>query len=210
MVSNCRDYQALLGMHALGRLPEDEVTALTAHADGCPSCRADLDALREVAGALGHADPDRVPRPPAPPPWLRDSVLTAVDVRRRRRRRLSRFGGLAAAVLAGVVTTAVLISGTDGSTVAYSSRDVRLSAELDDRPWGTAVNLTVSGLENDRRYLVWLERRDGSRVPAGSFTARGMGLTMELSAAVPDGDTVALGLSTVPGGPAVLRAPISR
>ncbi|MGV9779319.1 anti-sigma factor family protein, partial [Streptosporangium sp. NPDC003464] len=64
---SCRDYQSLLGMHALGRLPKTETATLLAHADGCPGCRAELDGLRAVAGALGHADPDRVSRLPAPP-----------------------------------------------------------------------------------------------------------------------------------------------
>ncbi|MFI6604314.1 zf-HC2 domain-containing protein [Nonomuraea sp. NPDC050536] len=211
---SCRDYQPLLGMHALGRLPEVETVALFAHADGCHGCRAELDGLRAVAGALGHADPARVSPPPAPPPWLRESVLTAVGTRHahRRRRRLAWAGGLVAAAIA-VVTLLSGLSGvfnTDRPIVAYGSGGMRVSAELDVRPWGTAVDLSVSGLTTGQRYLVWLENRDGSRIPAGSFTARGMGLTMELSAAVQDDEAVALGLSTVPGGPAVLRAPISR
>ncbi len=198
-------------MYALGRLPESETAALLAHADGCPGCRAELDGLRAVAGALGHADPDRVSLPPAPPPWLRESVLTAVGARhaRRRLRRLAWAGGLAAAAIAGVALLAGL-SGTDRPMVTYGSGGMRVSAQLDARQWGTAVDLSVSGLTTGQRYLVWLEHRDGSRIPAGSFTARGMGLTMELSAAVQGDEAVALGLSTVPGGPAVLRAPISR
>ncbi|MFF5213600.1 hypothetical protein [Streptosporangium sp. NPDC000396] len=72
------------------------------------------------------------------------------------------------------------------------------------------MDLSVSGLTIGQCYLVWLEHRDGSQIPAGSFTARGKGLTMELSAAVQGDEAVALGLSTAPGGPAVLRAPISR
>ncbi|MDP9869715.1 anti-sigma factor RsiW [Streptosporangium brasiliense] len=199
-------------MHALGRLPKTETATLLAHADGCPGCRAELDGLRAMAGALGHADPDRVSRLPAPPPWLRESVLTAVGTRhaRRRRRRLAWAGGLAAAAAIAGVTLLSGLSGTDRPTVAYGSGGMRVSAELDARQWGTAVDLSVSGLTTGQRYLVWLEHRDGSRIPAGSFTARGMGLTMELSAAVQGDEVVALGLSTVPGGPAVLRALISR
>ncbi|MER6942947.1 zf-HC2 domain-containing protein [Nonomuraea sp. NPDC000554] len=213
-MTSCRDYHSLLGMHALGRLPDAELATLLAHTDGCPGCRAELDSLDQVAGALGHANPDRVASSPAPPPWLRDSVVTAVGVqhlrRRRRRRLLAWTGGLATAAASAAIIATVLVSGAGGHTVSYGAQGMQISAELDARQWGTAVNLKVSGLDNGQRYLVWLERGDGSRVPAGSFTARGMGLTMELSAAVQGDDTVALGLSTVPGGPAVLRAPISR
>lgn len=213
-MTNCRDYHSLLGMHVLGRLPEAETAPLLAHTDGCPACRAELESLDQVAGALGHANPDRVASPPSPPPWLADSVVTAVGVRdsrrRRRRRLLAWTGGLTAAAASAAVVGTVLLSGAGAHTVTYGARGMQISAELDARQWGTAVNLKVSGLENGQRYLVWLERADGSRVPAGSFTARGTGSAMELSAAVQGDDAVALGLSTVPGGPAVLRAPISR
>lgn len=212
-VTSCRDYHSLLGMHALGRLPEAEMATLLAHTDGCPGCRAELESLDQVAVALGHANPDRVAAAPAPPPWLRDSVMTAVGVRHQRRRRHRRMlawtGGLATVAASAAVAATVLLSGAGAHTVTYGARGMQISAELAARQWGTAVNLKVSGLENGQRYLVWLERGDGSRVPAGSFTSRGMGLTMELSAAVQGDDAVALGLSTVPGGPAVLRAPIS-
>ncbi|MGW5682161.1 anti-sigma factor family protein [Nonomuraea sp. NPDC003754] len=212
-MTSCRDYHALLGMHALGRLPEAELATLLAHTDGCPACRAELASLDQVAGALGHANPDRVAALPTPPPWLRDSVVAAVGVRhlnrRRRRRLLAWSGGLMTAAASAAVVVTVLVSGAGGHTVTYGARGMQITAELAARQWGTAVNLQVSGLDNGQRYLVWLERADGSRVPAGSFTARGAGATMELSAAVQGDDAVALGLSTVPGGPAVLRAPIS-
>src|ERR1700683_4084719 len=43
----------LLGAYALHAVDADEVTAVEEHLDTCPRCRAELDGLREVAGALG-------------------------------------------------------------------------------------------------------------------------------------------------------------
>ncbi len=43
----------LLGAYALHAVDGDEVTEVEEHLDTCPRCRAELDGLREVAGALG-------------------------------------------------------------------------------------------------------------------------------------------------------------
>jgi anti-sigma factor RsiW len=45
----------LLGAYALHAVDVDEVTAVEEHLDTCPRCRAELDGLREVAGALGNS-----------------------------------------------------------------------------------------------------------------------------------------------------------
>lgn len=45
----------LLGAYALDAVEDDEVTALEEHLESCPRCRAELDGLRETAGALGNA-----------------------------------------------------------------------------------------------------------------------------------------------------------
>jgi anti-sigma factor RsiW len=45
----------LLGAYALDAVDGDERQEVEAHVDTCPRCRAELDALREVAGAIGHS-----------------------------------------------------------------------------------------------------------------------------------------------------------
>jgi hypothetical protein len=45
----------LLGAYALHAVDADEVTEVEEHLDTCPRCRAELDGLREVAGALGNS-----------------------------------------------------------------------------------------------------------------------------------------------------------
>ncbi len=45
----------LLGAYALDAVDGEELAELEAHVDTCPRCRAELDTLREVAGAIGHS-----------------------------------------------------------------------------------------------------------------------------------------------------------
>jgi anti-sigma factor RsiW len=45
----------LLGAYALDAVDGEELHELEAHVETCPRCRAELDTLREVAGAIGHS-----------------------------------------------------------------------------------------------------------------------------------------------------------
>jgi anti-sigma-K factor RskA len=45
----------LLGAYALDAVDNDELTELEEHLASCPRCRAELDGLREAAGALGNS-----------------------------------------------------------------------------------------------------------------------------------------------------------
>jgi anti-sigma-K factor RskA len=92
------EWLALAAPHALGALDGDERAAFEAHLAGCPQCRAEVDAFREVAGRLAAAAPDA-----APTPGLRERVLTEA---RRVRRLPARLPWLAAA--AGIVLAVVL------------------------------------------------------------------------------------------------------
>ena len=60
----------LAAPYALGALSPDEQTDFEAHLATCATCRADLQALRDVTGLLAHAAPDAIP-----PRELRDRVL---------------------------------------------------------------------------------------------------------------------------------------
>ena len=56
--------------YALGALSGDEQATFEAHLATCATCRAELQALREVTGLLAHAAPDA-----NPPGGLRDRIL---------------------------------------------------------------------------------------------------------------------------------------
>jgi anti-sigma-K factor RskA len=67
-----RELRQLISAHALDALDEREAALVEEHVVECAECAGELDALREVAGALAFAAPD-VP----PPPQLRDRILAA-------------------------------------------------------------------------------------------------------------------------------------
>jgi hypothetical protein len=177
----CREQQGRLALAAIGRLDEAERTALEAHLDHCQSCRDELDELSGVADALALADPERVGAAdrPQPRPVLRTAVLeqvAAAATGRRRRRAGIYLAAAAAAVLLVAALVGVLsrpddpagerveLAGSPGETASAS-------AVLTARGWGTEISLEVAGLRPGAVYQVWLRRTDGTRVPAGSFTA---------------------------------------
>ncbi len=67
----CREWRERIGALVLGQLSEDERFATEAHLDGCPACRAEVEALAPVASLLERVDPERLAPTPAPPPGAR-------------------------------------------------------------------------------------------------------------------------------------------
>lgn len=207
--------KGLLGMEALGRLPERERPGLHAHLDGCTSCRAELRQLQETAQLLGRIDAGRLVAP-APPPDLRRKVLASLAVQRTRSRRRAWLAVPAAASAAAAVVIVALVMGQPaGTEVTFTAapNNVQANARLQDRSWGTGIRLDVAGLPAGP-YQVWLERPDGTRLPAGSFSSPGpqdvgARLTVESAAAADRSDVVALGISRLGDDRSVvLRAPV--
>jgi putative zinc finger protein len=212
-----REWRERLGAYALGQLADDEAATVRAHLDGCAACREEVKSeLAPVARRLALASPDEL-TVAGPPRDLADRVVARVGrerrARRRRRRRatlrLSAAGALAAGALAATAI-ALWPSGADqpgrppvrvapaGEQVAFRGvpRGVEMRATLTPRAWGTAVAVDVEGLPAGARCTVWLVRRDGSRVPAGSFryVDRSDGSQVVLASSLARADAVAVGL----------------
>ncbi|MDV6244852.1 anti-sigma factor [Rhodococcus opacus] len=212
----CQQIRTHLGMHALGRLEPAATVALQAHLDGCPDCRSELRELRGVARVLRQADPERVDDQPAGPPQaLRTAVFTAVDQERRRNRSVRTAQLAAAAAVLIIALGGVFVVTTQQSTnsqpVAFTTQPagVHAAASVENRNWGTSIALDVTGLPQGQRYAVWLERPDGSRMPAGSFVAGGeKKMSMQLAVGLPMSDAAALGISTPTDQSPLLRAPL--
>ena len=177
----CRGWRENLGALVLGQLGPDEQAATQAHLDGCPECRAEADALAPMATMLRRADPARLAAAPAPPVYLGDRIGRRIAreraaTRRRRRIRIGVGAGAFAAAATAAILLAVTLSGpgrtgTSVQTVAFADTPpgVSVAATLQPRPWGTDVHLHVEGFRPGTLCTVWLRRRDGTRVPAGSF-----------------------------------------
>ena len=136
--SDHHQIEELLGAYVLDAVEPDEAARVERHLEGCPRCRAEVDAGREVAGRLGTsaraggAEPlppglwDRIAggiatsarRPPgpmpglgaAPPPAAEVAAITDATTARRRR---WRGAGWAAAAVAVAAVIAVAVLGVD-------------------------------------------------------------------------------------------------
>jgi hypothetical protein len=216
----CRRWRELFGAYLLGHLSPEERVGLEAHLDGCAECRAELEELRPVAGALAAADPAHLGSPPAPPPELADRVFAHVrDARRleRRRRLAVRLGaGIAAAVIALVVVVATrpgpappraekedfafsaLPAGVEAVATLYTYKKVP----------GVEVWIEYEGLTPGVTYAVWVERASGERVRCGTFDAIGGRRHTVLASKVSRADAAAVGMSSTDGR-VVMRAPVS-
>jgi hypothetical protein len=199
----CREWRGALASAALGRIEPGEQIALQAHLDGCADCRAELTELQGVALVLPAADLASLESSPVEPAGaLGDRVLESVareraTSRAHRMRRVRHALFAAAAVIALVVGTLVF-------TIAHSSDDdpqrVRLAftahdgegeatAMLTERPEGTEVTFTASGLDEGEWYWLWTTGADEKRVSAGTFRGAPGTSTLHLVSALPLDET---------------------
>jgi hypothetical protein len=103
---------------------------------------------------------------------------------------------------ATAVLLAAVIGGSGSAsapqTVGFRALPGRAWAQatLEPRPWGSAISVRVGGFRPGTLCKVWLRRRDGTRVTAGSFRYVYDGESDEagLSSAVTPGDATAIGL----------------
>jgi hypothetical protein len=201
----CREWRESLGAHALGQLPERERTALEAHLEGCPECRAELDSLAGVAQLLPLADPAHFDTAPMPPPALADRVAATIRaerraVRRRRWRSSLALSGATAAVASAVLAIFVLPGGSGTGPeqhVAFGSLPpgLHIGAKLEPHAYGTEIHMYVKGAPSGTLCRVFLRGPNGDRVPAGSFRYRwGDDSDAVLSAALDLSRTRAIGV----------------
>lgn len=179
----CRHWKEALGAYALGHLPAEEKASLEAHLEGCPSCRAEADALLAVSQLLPHADPARFGPAPQPPPALGKRIAATIAAERRsqRRQRRLRFGlgfsGAAALATAAVLAIFVLSSGSEGGPeqhVAFRAlpSGVKIAATLEPQAFGTEIHMYVKGISSGTLCRVYMRGPGGEDVSAGTFRYR--------------------------------------
>lgn len=193
--------------YALGALEPEEAEAYERHVSGCPACREELAAIRQVVDALPLAAPQyRLPS------GLRRRTVRAIRATSRRARP-ARVAIPAAAVTAALAAAIIITQRPAGTSLppAAPTAQVRIGA-------GHA-QLSVQHLPSPapgRIYEVWLKRPNAPPAPtAALFSVNAAGAA---DIAVP-GDLRGVrqilvteepaGGSRVPTGPPVIVAPTS-
>ncbi|SDE84460.1 anti-sigma factor family protein [Pseudonocardia oroxyli] len=179
-----RTIREQLGAYLLGGLTAPEETALGAHLDGCPDCRAELDDLRPVADALAGVAPQDLAHAPAPPPFLIERVLD--EVRRtprpaaappRRRAPLLVAAAVVVAALVGGGVGFIAGTGPDAPREAVAVRTlaggVQASATVIPHTWGIEITLDADGFTAGTPYRVVVIDDAGRTVGAGEFLGTG-------------------------------------
>ena len=194
MSDACREWRGDVAALALGRLLPDERVRVVAHCDACADCRAELVMLEHLGRAMTHADATRLDHEPAPPPELRDRILTRLHSerevnRRRTRRRVQRtIAAIAAAVVMALgIGVAVHESGSSSHAIQFASTSPAAhgSFALHRNSTGTAITFTHEGLDPDEVYWLWLTDASGKRVAAGTFSGTSATTTVTMQAALP-------------------------
>jgi anti-sigma factor RsiW len=169
------EIQTLLGAYALDAVEPEEAAVVERHLAACPRCRAEVDAHREVAGALGNtvvAPPAelwdriagrlspsaRVDRPPemprlsAPPGALAGpAAVHDLGGARRRRGRGPRAARAVLAVVAAAAVVAVVVLGVNLSRV--DSQLNGLQRSVGPQASRAAVNAALAGPHRVARLI---------------------------------------------------------
>lgn len=216
----CDEIRIELGAYALGALEPEEAHRVEAHLGGCDGCRSELEQLSFASSLLRTPAARAFAHEPEPDPDLVEKALAGIaSTRIAQTRKARRLGVAAAGTGAGLLAAigiAVALGTRPADSFAPTGRatalraatgiDAAASIRLSTRPWGTQVDLRtvrMPALPPGAYYEVWLVRKDGKRVAAGTFrpTAPGGQARVRLAAGVPRPLVARVGVTLEGAGP---------
>jgi anti-sigma-K factor RskA len=213
------DPHSLVAPYALHALDDEECRAFEQHLAVCERCREELAGLKEAAASLAYGAAG-----PAPPPELRERILTqarseranVVSLPQRHRSwtaPLAAVAAVAAAVAIGLgVWTATRPASTNAFTTVLAQAGSRVitmgnQGALAVAPDGTAaIALRVPEAPSDKTYEAWVIRDDGIK-PAGLFEGGGDASVLELTRPVPRGSVIGVTVEKAGGAPQPTQRP---
>jgi anti-sigma-K factor RskA len=218
MPDDCEHWHRVIAERALRQLDAATELGVSRHMAGCAESRALARDFGATAAALASASGEArlltpsiagdQPYAPSPERFYTQITSRLAASRNRRRRLTWAIATASAAVLVGIFVMALTMSNPPAATasrVAFTNERVDGVATFETKTWGTEIHLRARGFTPGQQYNVWLERADGSRVGAGTFT----GVThppviVTLSSALAESHAVAIGISQ-PDGTMVMR-----
>ncbi|GEL24939.1 hypothetical protein PSU4_38930 [Pseudonocardia sulfidoxydans NBRC 16205] len=200
-----------LGAYLLGSLAPAERVAVDSHLATCADCRAELASLAPLPGLLGRLTPDEAREGLVlPPADLLPRTLVAVGAERRRERRTVQRWRLltaaaAVAALAGLgITVVPMLAPGPASTPMAAVAGVGASGSgvLEARAWGTALQLTLSGLPPAGSYQAFATAHDGHTEVVASWGPTPSGrASIQGATAIQRADLAEVQVRTVDGRP---------
>ncbi len=215
-VTSSPDLHDLASAYALDALDDIERREFERHLDGCAQCSEELESLRDTAAALAFVTESH-----APPPELRDRLLTAVrqespsNVVPFRRR----FALPAVAAAAVAAAAAAIVLGLWASSLSNSLDEKRAALQIIANPSADRVALgragqvvvapngdaaLISRLSHappGKTYEIWVIREGAAPESAGLFTEGKTGTPVMLDRQVPKGAQIGLSLERAGGSP---------
>ena len=186
----CEHFRGLVAMEVIGQLSLDERVALSAHTEGCSSCRDERQDLMMLPMVLGAADPDHFTEHEVPF-GLQTAVLDRLRAEGRRERRAHRaryvVTSAAAAVIAALALAVTLAwpSGPVTRTLALEgSASVHATARLTAQPWGTEMELRETGQPAGELVSVSVRTVSGSWWQTGTYRTAGSSVRVTMACAI--------------------------
>lgn len=213
------DPHSLVAPYALNALDDEECRAFEQHLAVCERCRNELAGLKEAAASLAYGAVG-----PAPPPELRERILTQARSEREnvtslpQRRRswpapLAAAAAIAASVALGLgIWTATRPASTNAFTSVVSQPGSRVISMGDQgalavaRDGKAAIVLRVPRAPAGKTYQAWVIRDDGIK-SAGLFGGGDDASVVKLSRPVPRGSVVGVTVEEAGGAPQPTQQP---
>lgn len=223
----CRRWASRLAAGMLGELSAPQARALIEHAARCPGCMSELLAARTSTAALARVDPEHIvdlAQERESSPVAGSASVTQSRSASPRPWRAVLIGATIGAMIMGITALRIDAINEPAPTVATRAAtipSVRLQGHLppgavvrvqvEPKGWGSQLSLREQGVAFGTVEHVWLLRRSGVRVPAGSFQALGShAVTVTLAAGIPVTHVGVIGITASTGGSAEANLPVSR
>jgi anti-sigma factor RsiW len=222
----CAQARNELGVYLLGATEPGERVQVEDHLASCPRCREELAALAGLPALLRKVPADEAVRAWADdgavqlPGRPLEALLSRVAVIRGRRRR---WAAAAAAVLVAGLAAAtgvqVLHAGAASPPAAAAARWAATATGADPatgvwaairyaaRPWGSELEVRVTGIPVGTRCQLWVTGAHGQDIAAGGWTIASASQNGWYSASVPFPAGSLRGFEVTAGGKAQIIVP---
>lgn len=184
------EYRQWSAAYVLGALDAAQRLEFEGHLADCPECQSEVQAFAPIPGLLTRVESlQPVPVPPRIEERVANRLRSEWSELMRSRRRWQ--VAAVAAGLAAVLALATLLSGADSpsGTPLVFAEDVLVSGEImvEQRAWGTEVDLNLESLPPAESYEAWAVDGEGRWHQVAVW-----GPTPNLSASVTGASSVAV------------------